>query len=961
MNKSFLFIFCFIFCLSFSQNDNEIKVKGVILDKNTSESLPLANIVFQNLNGKMITGVTANENGEFEVFLNSDEKNCKLIVSYIGYNNFQKTLELSKNIEITIKMDTEELNVVNIISDQAEFRKTPVSLSNVKLEKIESELAGQEIPMLLNSTPGVYATQQGGGDGDVRINIRGFSQRNVAVMIDGVPMNDMENGQVYWSNWFGLDGLTRTIQVQRGLGASKLALPSVGGTINIITKGVNNPEGGMIKQEIGSGNSLRTYFAYTSKDLKIGKFNIAGAFKRSDGVINQTPSEGLFYYIKWQKQFKNHIFSLSGFGAPQEHAQRKYQTGMTEWDASFASDLGVDTNLVNTGDYGLTYNPNWGVYNNYNVIFDEDPNSPTFSLPLDTIWGENIYLNKQKNYYHKPVYTFQHLWNINEKSTLSNVFYYSKGNGGGTDIEGGFGPSYYTNEFTNNFQIDFQKIYNSNNGNTWIYWQNEFGPSIDTLYSFSEKKSTTILRSSINNHYWGGFLSTFDHKINKNFDLSAGLDFRTYKGEHYREVYDLIGGDYYGGSDVVQGTEAPDNFIGFNSNNLMLREGDKIKYHNDGFVRWAGAFGQIEYNYKDISAFINITGSQSFYKRIDYFKRKDIVLEDTILIQAVGINETVTYNGNEYNTDSPEARFSETEWQTFPGFTFKAGANWNINESNNIFLNTGFLSKAPKFNYIFNYDNGINYDIKNEIIQALEIGYGYRSENFLLHINLYNTIWKNKPQTGTTSLDEAGTERVYYNINGINALHQGIELDFAWKISKYLTYEFLSSIGNWRWNSGDTIDFYLNQELLASDYFDASGVYVGDSPQTQIGSSIAYNINLSKNSSSYIKLKGMYSDRFFSDFDPYDLRDGNKNVWKMPGYALFSLHLGNNLYFKKSSVHLKLNVLNLFNTTYLSDAQNNSDYTGVTNNNLVGNNDATSASVFFGLPRRIVASIEYKF
>ena len=81
----------------------------------------------------------------------------------------------------------------------------------------------------------------------------------------------------------------------------------------------------------------------------------------------------------------------------------------------------------------------------------------------------------------------------------------------------------------------------------------------------------------------------------------------------------------------------------------------------------------------------------------------------------------------------------------------------------------------------------------------------------------------------------------------------------------------------------------------------------------------------------------------------------------MPGYALFSLHLGNNLYFKKSSVHLKLNVLNLFNTTYLSDAQNNSDYTGVTNNNLVGNNDATSASVFFGLPRRIVASIEYKF
>ena len=75
-------------------------------------------------------------------------------------------------------------------------------------------------------------------------------------------------------------------------------------------------EGGRIKQEIGNGNSLRTSFAYTTKDFKIGKFNFAGSFKRSDGLIDQTPSKGLFYYLKWQKQFKNHIFSLSAFGAP---------------------------------------------------------------------------------------------------------------------------------------------------------------------------------------------------------------------------------------------------------------------------------------------------------------------------------------------------------------------------------------------------------------------------------------------------------------------------------------------------------------------------------------------------------------------------------------------------------------------------------------------------------------------
>ena len=95
--------------------------------------------------------------------------------------------------------------------------------------------ATDNLPIILNSKPGVHATQQGGGDGDSRISIRGFDQRNIGVMIDGVPVNDMENGAVYWSNWFGLDAITEQIQIQRGLGATKLAMPSVGGTMNIIT------------------------------------------------------------------------------------------------------------------------------------------------------------------------------------------------------------------------------------------------------------------------------------------------------------------------------------------------------------------------------------------------------------------------------------------------------------------------------------------------------------------------------------------------------------------------------------------------------------------------------------------------------------------------------------------------------------------------------------------------------
>tara|TARA_A100001011_G_C14313069_1_gene846583 strand:+ start:609 stop:3425 length:2817 start_codon:yes stop_codon:yes gene_type:complete len=933
-----IFIFSILLCIQgFAQNT----ISGIVTDSNNDEPLIGANVILTNINDeKDYVGAATDFDGKFQ-FNNLPNNTYQLSISYIGYVSQVLSVNISENSKNNFVVSLESdviLDVVKLIGDQAEFRKTPVSLSNVKLEKIERELAGQSVPMLLNSTPGVYASQQGGGDGDVSINIRGFNQRNVAVMIDGVPMNDMENGWVYWSNWFGLGALTRTIQVQRGLGASKLALPSVGGTINIITKGIDAKEGGSIKQELGSGNYLRTSFAYTTKKFNIGKFNIATSFKRSDGLIDQTGSQGFFYYLKWQKEIGDHLLSLSAFGAPQEHDQRKYQTGIAVYDKEYAAELGIDTASLE-GGYGLTYNPNWGEYNNYEVVFDANNN------PADTIWGENRKVNRYKNYYHKPNFNFQHLWNINEKSSLSNVMYYSIGQGGGTGLNN---VPIGADGWTDNNQINFQYMYDSNSGNQLHPFLGDL--SIDPLYSLNEHKAGYILYSSINNHYWAGLLSTFNHKINDEIELASGIDIRTYRGEHYREVYDLLGGDYYEGALGSSGK----NSVGESSNNLMLREGDKMYYHNDGLVRWFGGFGQLEYDYNNVTAFINITGSQSLYKRIDYFKKQDLVFEDTTMVQAVGINDTINYNGNQYTINSEEARFTETNWESFPGFTTKIGANWNIDEYNNIFLNTGVLSKAPRFSNVFNYDNETYLNIKNEIIQAIEIGYGYRSANFSLNFNAYNTLWKNKPQAGTTVLD--GGESVSYNINGINALHQGLEIDFAWKISDAFKYEFLSSIGNWRWNSGDTVNFYLDQELIASDYFDATGIYVGDSPQTQIGSSISYNFNVNRKFRGYIKLKGIYFDRFFADYDPFTL-DADKEVWQIPGYALFSLHMGNSIYFKQSSLNFKLNVLNLFNETYISDAENNSSY--VEDSPMLSN--AASASAFFGLGRKIIASIEYKF
>ena len=131
----------------------------------------------------------------------------------------------------------------------------------------------------------------------------------------------------------------------------------------------------------------------------------------------------------------------------------------------------------------------------------------------------------------------------------------------------------------------------------------------------------------------------------------------------------------------------------------------------------SGVFSQMEYSNGMLSAFFNISGSNSAYKRIDYFKKRDLVLNDTTYAEALGtsmnvidnkavmIEDTIWHNGKAYTMNSDEAKLASTDWKWIRGYTIKTGANLNLDEYNNVFFNTGYISKAPKFNNIYDYSN----------------------------------------------------------------------------------------------------------------------------------------------------------------------------------------------------------------------------------------------------------------
>jgi iron complex outermembrane recepter protein len=863
--------------------------------------------------GAAIARVATNDLGSYEI-------------SNIPFGNYQImfTLPLTDTIRFAIQLNqvslvqnftiraTQEVREIRVIGNLVNGQNVPVAVTKIDTKKITEELASRDLPMLLNGTPGVYATNRGGGDGDARINVRGFDQRNVGVMIDGVPVNDMENGAVYWSNWFGLDAITSQMQVQRGLGATKIAMPSIGGTINIITQGVGTKKGGSFKQEYATGNFLRSSLSYNTGMTPSGwGLTFSASYKQGQGWVDGTPTQGFFGYTKISKRLDKHLLTLSAFAAPQQHGQRSFFQGIQYWDANRSQALGVpfdSTQLLN--DMGIRYNQHWGYVTN------------------DA--GEREILNERRNFYNKPQITLKDFWSVNDKLDISNLAYLSVGRGGGTSI---FNSSAILRD--SNFNIDWDQMITENQVNSL------FGtPNIDPLYSDTEIKASQILLASINNHFWLGYLGQFNYQYSKKTSFSGGIDYRYYEGRHYQIITNLLGADYFLSA------------ANFNDPDPMQRVGDKIAKNTfnadrDGVVTYAGVFGQVEHSGERINWFANVSSILNGYKGIDYFQRKVLELSDTTL--RIGALDTIQYNGQTYHAGSPGLNFFETEWKYIPGVTIKGGLSYKLNKYQDVYCNLGYLNRTPQFsNVIDNNSNSFFGEIVNEIIYAAEGGYHYSNKHFGVNYNAYFTNWKNKPFPYGVAVPDPNdpTEFIRVNINGMDAIHMGQEIDVAWEISPKLSIDFMFSIGNWIWNSSKTV--FIPQYDSLEFTFDAKGVHVGDAAQTAMAASLRYE----PIKNAYIKLQGQFFDRYYANFDPFSLQgsNGGRDSWQIPSYSLINLFAG----YRYKQFSFGGAITNLLNTSFISDATNNA-------NGIYDQFDARSASVMFGQGLRFNINLAIQF
>ncbi len=819
-------------------------VRGVLQDVNSNETLIGATVVIK---GTTI-GVTTNLDGSF--LLISPEGEHTLIFRYVGYEEqiMDVTVKDGSTYNVgTILMQSSAIGLdeVNVLASVAVDRETPVAVSTITAQTIEENLGSQEFPEVMNYTPNVYATKTGGGFGDARVNVRGFDQRNVAVMINGIPVNDMENGWVYWSNWAGLGDATRTIQIQRGLGASKLAINSVGGTINIITKTSDMNKGGSVMFSATEYGRFKTMLSLSTGKLKSGTaVTFVGSRTFGKGYIDATWVSAWSYFLSISQDIgKKHQLVFTAIGAPQRHGQR---------DGFYMLDSATYER------YGAKYTKNWGYRG-----------------------GE--LLNERVNYYHKPQFALNWYYTITEKAFLATSAYISTGNGGGS---GPLGVN-VTDETGKKWYLKYEPPGNASGQYNWdlLAEQNadwEMYNGDDTLGAGESKH---IIRNSVNNHFWMGLLSSLKYNFTDNLILTAGIDGRFYVGEHYREVRDLVGGDFWWDRKFGETTV-----------------GDKIAYWNDGIVQYGGIFAQLEYTNGTIAAFIAGTLSNTWTKRIDYYSYQDgVVTED-------------------YARDNP----TTSETLSNFGWNLKAGFNWNINENNNVFVNAGAFSRVPFFRFHFlNYVNDVNPDLKNEKVYSGEIGYGYTSRKFHLNVNGYYTVWDDISQLAGFRA-ESGTF-VNAFISDLREVHYGLELDLQWTITRWVNLGGLAAIGSWEYANDPIAELYDDQthEKIGEGTLYLKGLKVPDQPQTQFG----YNVNFKAAKRITFGLQHLFYDQLYSQYTLEDRRpeEGDpidrEQSWRIPGYNVVNARIGWRFQIAGLDSDFLINCYNVFNTVAIVEGE----------------------------------------
>jgi outer membrane receptor protein involved in Fe transport len=940
MLKTFkaFFITILLCCVWNSLLAQNYAIQGKITDRQTGEPLVGAIVLITPGN----YGGSVNMNGEF-IVRNIPAGRYTIKASMISYEAISRSITVNQDMVIDFKLAQSSVLAKEVIVEvnRARERETPVAFSDIDSKVIETRLHGQDAPLLVMGTPGVYAySSDGVGNGESKLLVRGFSQNYVQVLINGIPTNDPESNAVYWSNWGAVAGTAASIQIQRGAGSSLYGAGAFGGSFNIVTQdALPKPYYGLTAS---IGSPMNTNFGIdVNSGLIDNQFAFTFKFSRkvAEGSKLSGRYEGLNYYLSaayFPKENQTIKFILHG--GPQKH--------------------------------GYSYSANIAYYKKYGYDGNGAPVLPrdvVNQLPTDPTTGlanygltdnsrelaDDKYVNLAHNFYHKPQFELHYSYDISDRTALQATAFYSIGRGGGSSLSGA-GTMF------------------SVNSSTGIV-TDRFGPEglindVDIARTSYLGTANSSQRISYSFHQQAGILANIATQPADFLKLTGGMEFRYWDANHPGHYTNLFGKD-----SVTFSYRYVANDGSFNSFNRALVRGDLIGPESDylgNIFGWelAGnndpAFKSQYRNYDGTTPQYTIFlqgnwlfGDLNLMTSLQFVNYTYKLHENMPSESAIGRPAPANINaegpvGDKFYMRSTTGQYYEfdlvRENRSNSFIQPKVGANYNLSDNINVFANYAYVQRFVDLGVYYNQGR-VNTDVEDEKSNQFELGLGYTSDYFVGKVNGYHTLWQNK---STRLRDPSMSGQPGYDYQGYRneligtSRHMGIEFAGTLKLNELLrglemNLSFTMMDNTWL----EVLDMvkYDNgaRRVYNASALDANGVvkplyfdelentHVASGPQTMAMVGLLYNL-----SDLYFTLNMNYFTRdYLLDGETYMAVDGEfytnevdaecfKSVYEnqLPSRALFDFGVGYRFNFSGVRGNVSAQVLNIFDTKFLASS-----------------------------------------
>jgi iron complex outermembrane receptor protein len=315
--------------------------------------------------------------------------------SYLGFDPDGREMTIVAgsvyHIHIELAAKTVTHPGVVIAAHRARPQLTPVTFSNLTADELRSRPDMKDLPATLSSRPSTtYYSENGNGIGYSTLRIRGFDQRRIAVSINGIPQNDPEDFNVFWINFFDVDGSVEDIQVQRGAGASVYGSVGIGGAINIVALPYRPNPYAEVTLGYGSYDTKRLSVEVNS-GLVRDKYVAFARFSRleSDGYRDWSWTEFNRFFVGLTRYGSRSTVTLQAYGGPQ-------RDGLAFSGIPRAANVDALTGLNG-------------------IVVDRRYNSSLFTQDTED--------------FHQPHIELHHEWQATDKLHVSQSLFWVRGNG----------------------------------------------------------------------------------------------------------------------------------------------------------------------------------------------------------------------------------------------------------------------------------------------------------------------------------------------------------------------------------------------------------------------------------------------------------------------------------------------------------------------------------------------------